>query len=429
MRIVSTYFLVICLPVLSAFASDKPLQTTDFIYEPQIRTVLFYPKSPEADPVSAPLQPPVVSLRQPIPLVLEFDELGDKIHYYRARIYHCNADWKLSNLNDMDILPAFNDFIFDQPKLSSNNARIHYTHQRIELPQVKLSGNYIAMVYREGNPKDIVVTRRFIVYDSRLSILPRVTFSTGIVERNTNQQIEFTIDYGNLNVGNPWTNLKVVIRQNYRWYNALTNLTPTVVREDKHQAEYRHFNLENNFSGVNEFRFFDIRSIRSIGQNVGRVKPAQDTTQIYLAANQSHGRESYTQVIDQNGQYLIDHYELSNGDIEADYVRVYFTLKAEPVREPVYIWGELSNWQATPQNQMIYDTGEEVYRGSLLLKQGYYNFRYVLKKPDGTLNESFFEGNHFETENAYEIIVYNRPPGARADMIIGYVLIPYNSRR
>ena len=410
----------------ASIAADKPLRTDDYIYEPQIKTVLFYPAGEDA--VAAPLQAPVLPLSQPVPLLLEFDELGDKTDYYRARIYHCNADWKQSNLSDMDVVDKFNDFILDQPRLSGSNARIHYTHYRLEVPRVKVSGNFLLMVYREGNVKDIIVTRRFVVYDSRAMIMPNITFPQGL-EKKTNQQIEFTVDYGTMNIGNPWASLKIVVRQNYNWHNAITNLQPTAVREDQHRAEYRHFNLENNFPGGNEFRFFDLRSVRFLGQNVAKVNPGGDTVQVLLATNAPRTGESYSQVIDQNGRFVIDNYELNNGETEADYADVHFTLKAEALQEPVYIWGGLTNWTATAANQMRYDALGQVYRANLLLKQGYYNFRYAVGLPNGKLDETRLEGNHFETENTYEIIVYNRPPGARADMVIGYIAIPHNKRR
>jgi hypothetical protein len=52
----------------------------------------------------------------------------------------------------------------------------------------------------------------------------------------------------------------------------------------------------------------------------------------------------------------------------------------------------------------------------------------VLEEPDGKLNIGYFEGNHFQTENNYEIIAYYRPPGARGDFIVGYALLRHNSR-
>jgi hypothetical protein len=36
------------------------------------------------------------------------------------------------------------------------------------------------------------------------------------------------------------------------------------------------------------------------------------------------------------------------------------------------------------------------------------------------------EGDHWETENAYSIFVYYRPPGARHDHLIGFTTVHSN---
>lgn len=73
---------------------------------------------------------------------------------------------------------------------------------------------------------------------------------------------------------------------------------------------------------------------------------------------------------------------------------------------------------------MEYDQENKIYFKELLLKQGFYNYQYLVKgdKP------YFFEGSHFETENKYEIFVYNRPVGSRVDRLIGYTSFDYNRR-
>ncbi|HHU35332.1 MAG TPA: DUF5103 domain-containing protein, partial [Bacteroidetes bacterium] len=69
---------------------------------------------------------------------------------------------------------------------------------------------------------------------------------------------------------------------------------------------------------------------------------------------------------------------------------------------------------------MEYDESREEYTKSLLLKQGWYNFQYVLVDAQGKTDELMFEGSHYETENDYLIIVYYRNPRERYDRIIGY---------
>ncbi len=98
-----------------AYFADKKMRTSDYVYEESIKTVLLYPKpAPEADVIAATLAPPVIPLAQTSPLLLEFDELGNTFKNYRARLFHCNADWSVSLLNDIDFLDQINDFLFNR---------------------------------------------------------------------------------------------------------------------------------------------------------------------------------------------------------------------------------------------------------------------------------------------------------------------------
>ncbi len=412
-----------------AYYVDKRFRTDNFVYENNVHTVLLYPRPGEGqDPVAAVLAPPVLPLDQSVPLLLEFDQFGSAFNNYRAKIYHCNADWSLSQLNDMDFLMTFNEFLLNQPNLSLNT-RVPYVHYTFEVPRVKVSGNYVVMVYREGNVKDILLTQRFMVYENRVNVMPRITPSSSVNQRNTHQQIEFAIGYPGLNLINPRESVHVALRQNYLWETAITGLKPTAVWEDRQLIEYQHFGLQNNFSGGNEFRFFDIRSIRFLGQNVRHINITADSNQVFLLPDKPRNREAYAQFIDFNGRYIVANYEMGTGAVEADYAHVYFTLVApQQSAGKVHVWGALTDWKVSDQTQMQYRADQQAYTGHLLLKQGYYNYQYVLEEPDGKLNIGHFEGNHFQTENHYEVIAYYRPPGARGDMIIGYALLRHNNR-
>jgi hypothetical protein len=413
------------------YYSDKKFRTTDYMYEENIKTILLYPKpQPGADAAAAILAPPVITLDQSLPLTLEFDQLGNNTQNFRARLFHCNADWAISLLNDMDFLEDFNDFLFNPPQLSFNT-KIQYVHYKFEVPRVKVPGNYVLMIYREGNVKDIVLTKRFMVVENRVSIASVINPSVGIQERNLNQQIEFAIRYPNYPITNPRQTVKVVVRKNYQWHTTITNLMPTSVKEDQATIEYHHFNLENNFAGGNEYRFFDMRSIRFLGMNMGKIDVSNDSTDVYLLPDKSRAKESYGQSNDLNGRFVIDNYETSVGATEADYVDVHFKLRApEPAPGNVHIWGEFMNWTPSQETLLNYDQASQSYNGTYLMKQGFYNYMYVLEAKAGEkINETYFEGSHYNTENHYEIIVYYRPLGSRADLVIGYELIRHNSRR
>jgi hypothetical protein len=410
---------------------DKTMRTSDYVYEEGIKTVLLYPQVAQgADPAAAMLQPPVLPLTQSVPLLLEFDEMGNTFKNYRAKLYHCNADWSVSLLTDIDFVDQINDFLFNQPQLSFNT-KVPYVHYTFEVPKVKLPGNYVLMVYREGNVKDIILTKRFLVYENRVQVAATVAPSTGVQERNQNQQINFQVLYREYPLTNPRETVKVSIRQNYKWNNAITSLLPLAVREDQATLEYNYFNLENNFAGGNEYRFFDMRSIRFLGMNMAKINPAPDSTTVLIVPDKSRAKEAYSQMVDINGQFAIDNYETGRGATEADYVNVEFTLQS-PERAPgnIHLWGAFMNWNPTSISQMRYDAASQSYKGQYLLKQGLYNYVYALEPAQGgKINETYFEGSHFETENFYEIIVYYRPLASRADLIIGYTMLKHNSRR
>jgi hypothetical protein len=67
---------------------------------------------------------------------------------------------------------------------------------------------------------------------------------------------------------------------------------------------------------------------------------------------------------------------------------------------------------------MYYNPSLEIYEGVLLLKQGFYNYKYVIKQGN-LLNKNGLSGTHALTENDYLVLVYYRAIGAQYDALIG----------
>jgi len=67
---------------------------------------------------------------------------------------------------------------------------------------------------------------------------------------------------------------------------------------------------------------------------------------------------------------------------------------------------------------MIYNPSLELYEGILLLKQGFYNYKYITVKDNKLLKNSLSD-THAMTENNYTILVYHRPIGQLYDALIG----------
>ena len=63
---------------------------------------------------------------------------------------------------------------------------------------------------------------------------------------------------------------------------------------------------------------------------------------------------------------------------------------------------------------MEYDVKHDIFYKDVLLKQGAYNYQYLVNG-----RTTAIEGNYYETPNEYVIHVYYRPNGARYDRLVG----------
>ncbi|MCG8311431.1 MAG: DUF5103 domain-containing protein [Cytophagales bacterium] len=406
------------LPSSDAYCSSgKKLEYVDKIYEKNIKTAILF----HADDIKAtPLHPASIHISQRIPLMLKFDELyTDEADYYRAKIVHCNIDWSPSNLSELQYLVEYNEFSVDQFDFSMAT-KVPYIHFTFEIPRVKLPGNYLLVVYREDDVNDLIITKRFIVFDQQVKIIGDLELSTGVVQRRFNQQIDFIIDYTQVPIPNPYLDIRVVLRQNHRWDNAIYGLMPTQIKEDISQLEYRYFNFENNFKAGNEFRFFDIRSAHFGGQNVERINMSDTQIDAYLYFDKSRGTEPYSFINDLNGGFVVENSEGNNDFTESDYVNVHFFLDLKgTINEDIFLGGKLTDWRFEAFNKMKYNRVSGLYMCNLMLKQGLYDFAYIV--PRHPENATLLEGNHFETKNEYEIIVYFKDQRLNTDIIIGYL--------
>jgi len=411
-------------------ALTQPLRYYDFIYEPRVRSVQCYAPGGGATDV---LAPPIVPLSQPQPVVLEFDvlEAGQQPPRLTARLVHCDLRWQPSQLTTMQYLDEINEFNFTNYR-ASVNTKVPYFHYALQLPRVKISGNYLLVVSdQRGAP---LLSRRVLVYESQVVAYLRPGIVAGGLEaRYAYQQLDFGISYAAADLVNPAQEVRVVLRQNYRWDNARYDLAPTFVRDAERRLDYQYFNYENAFPGLSEYRFFDTRSLQANGLNVGRLLRQNTPTGAELLPEATRNGQTYTACADANGQRVFENREFGNGAVNGDYAQVSFRLNApQPAPGPVYVFGALSDWQLRDELRLRYDSVGRAYVGQALLKQGYYNYSYAVAPARGAPNpvpdEIFFEGTHTETENQYDLLVYYRPPGSRADLLIAYQALDLNRR-
>jgi hypothetical protein len=396
--------------------NSKVLKLEDAIYEKEIKTVRLFRRG-------IPLAPAVTQLGQ-WDLLLEFDDLAENRDTYNASVIHCNFDWSVSNLQELDYVRDFNEFPLNNAQLSADT-HIPYVHYLFQLPAVKLPGNYVLIVYRGTDKEDLILSRRFMVFENQVSFVRDDNLVGSGRVADVNQQVNFTINHSDLTILNPMMDVHVNMRQNHRWDNFVTDLKPSFIREIEKELEYHYFDENQMFKGGNEFRFFDLRSLIAPGRNVNRVDRKSKPYEVYINRDKSRRGEVYAQYDEMNGNYLIENYDFRD-PAYTNYAWVNFELSSRPVEGEVYVQGAFTNWHLNRENRMAYDTAAQSYKARILMKQGWYDYQYYVKSQK--IPFYYFEGSYFQTENVYEIFVYYRPLKPRADLLIGYIKLGEDKR-
>lgn len=409
----------IVLAVLFYFAFPASAQETVFVdrvYHPAIRSVEFYNAAKEQSL-------PLIALNSSEELSLHFDDLRQGGRSCAYTIEHCDMNWKSSGLSPIDYLDGFTEDRINDYTISLNTLQ-GYMHYSLSLPnqviRPKIDGNYVLKVYEEGYPDKIILTRRFYVLSPSVIIRTEVGASPQISNRKTSQKINITIEHPQLSIQNPYTDVKLVVRQNGR-----PDAEQTVDRPNQIRAGVLVYNdlRSLEFSGSNEFRKFDFRTLRLQSERVEQIyKDSVNTVQ--LLPDQPYTASNYSYSFDENGDFFIRNQDGHEPATDADYAYITFTLEAERPEGTgdVYVVGKFNDYRLGAENKLIYDAGRSQFYGSFYLKQGLYDYQYVwlaATNPQKS-NHTLFEGSFFETKNKYQAFLYYRRPGSRWDQLVGF---------
>ena len=359
-------------------------------------------------------QIPMIRLNESFTLL--FDDLLAQDNDYYYRIKYFNHDWTPSDLFQNQYLAGFDNQRIDN-FYSSFGTLQRYNHYALTLPneatQFKVSGNYMIEIYNRYD--ELMFSRKFLIYEDKAQVQLGI-YPTQKVERIlTHQNLQFTVN-PLFTVRNPQNDLKVILLQNDQWNSS--TLAPAPQYNSGNSLVYR-YEEATQFEGGNEYLNFDTKDLRSVTPNISYVNKGE-RYEHYLYTDAPRKDLPYTYYPDINGNFLIQTLQGSDPHIESDYTEVYFSLakQYELKEEEIYIYGKFNNYALTQENKMIYNPSLEVYEGILLLKQGFYNYKY-LEVVDGKPIKNSISGNYSQTENLYTVLVYHRGIGGLYDALIG----------
>jgi len=352
---------------------------------------------------------------------LQFDDLfGNEANYY-YEIIHCNYNWNPTEIPKNEYLEGFDNQRIQDYTNSFNTLQI-YSHYKLAIPnqftqQLKISGNYMLKILDEN--REVVFSRKFILYEDLVTVPIQVKRARTVSNIESKQNLDFTIRSNTITFQNPLRNVKVLLLQNGQLNSPIKNIIPQYTIGNDLIYKY---DSETQFWAGNEFLFFENKEIRAASNNVARIdsNTAIYGSHLYTSAARTNFPYVFTQ--DVNGDFVVKNINAANSEIEADYAWVYFSLSAPTFRlnKNIYVTGMFNNYNNTPAYKMDYNPQKGIYEKAILIKQGFTNFQYVVSDDKGVIDsENAIDGNFYQTENDYTILVYYRESIDRYDRIVG----------
>ena len=357
-------------------------------------------------------QLPVITLGEREHLNLSFDAMTHEYERFEYRIVHCDRHWNETEGQLMsDVLEYTQESIPIEDYEYSFNTTQLYTHYSFNFPNPDIapraSGNFRIDIARDGDyENDKVAEICFMVAEKAVPVGSLMTTNTEVDWNRTHQQLNMTVDYGSLTpaVRNPKEEIHAVVLQNQRWDNAAYDVPADYLNGTKFIWEHAHGLI---FPAGNEYRRFEMTSTHYPGLGLESLKYFEPY--YHATVEEARPRRNYIYEEDRNGEWVVRTVDDTDSDIESEYAYVHFVLSTgSELSEPVYVQGQ---WTGGLQ-PMKWNAKTGAYEAVLYLKQGYYSYQFVCKNTP-------IEGDFYQTENKYSVLVYYNSPQLRYERLVG----------
>ena len=403
---------------MSLFAQEYPDKNLDGA----IHTILIHP-------LDRPKDIPVIGLYDVTPLEISFDDFNASYQDYYYTIELVGENWEPVAVSSFDYTQGFS-----QNKINmftpSSIAIQRYYHYQFTLPNENCkptkAGNYIVKVFKGGDKTNLVFTRRFYVVENLINVFATVQEPFDGAISRTHQKVQLSLDVKKLPFFQA-NQISVYVFQNHRYNDGIHVKEPSFIR-----GSTIEYNSERDliFPSGKEFRWLDLQSLRLRSDRILGFENTNNGTKVLMKPDLPRNTIPYFSFNDLNGAMLITNTESLESDYQNDYAQVQFTYVPKDgipyIGERLYLTGDMTNQILDKSAEMNFNAAKGVYEKTMLLKQGYYSYQYVLrdnKEPNTSFDFSITEGDHWETENNYTILVYYTPPGARYPSLAGFSTI------
>ena len=353
-------------------------------------------------------------------ITIEFDIASDYQPFLNIVFKFCDKNWK--PYDNIFLVNQGHNFernlYFEKLPNDVTGARYHFKEnfpsQDVWFP---FSGKWIYFITDSQDESIVYASGKFIVVYPGLKLDARIKRARLEGKPASQATRTFTLETSFVLPDSLFsTNVdEVEIIENQKIYD------PVIIDRDPYN-EYRYYDWDgaNRFTFVakdifpgNEYRQVDLRDHNIF--NTKEVNAQRDVVE----TSQSNSR--YYR--DLNGGSVLTNYN----NRYADYLDVTFKLRMPSnFKKKIFLVGAFNEWDIWYDYEMENNGG--LFETKAELKRGIYDYQYVtaevINNEITNLNWIELEGNNWETDNEYHILLYyNEPERGNYDRLLGYVKI------
>lgn len=360
---------------------------------------------------------------------ISFDELSHDARRYTYTVTHCEPDWSDSDgLIASDYVSGFQRGLTIDDYNTSLNTNQLYTHYRLSIPnadcRILMSGNYRVDIIDEEND-EIVASARFMVYESVVGVSKEVKDNTDIDFQRSHQQIDLKIQYpASINCISPREQFRVAVMQNSRLDNMVW--CPPAPQLTSNSLLWTH-SPKMIFSAGNEYHAFEILDVDLNSMGVESIDWDGENYHVHLYHD--YPRRAYVYNEDANGAFLLRNSDNYESETTSEYVKTHFYFDSPQLPGKLYLNGNWANSTDRDAYLMTYDEEKQCYSAVITMKYGYYSYQYLLYRDEENSDVSdrkqpvsrtfLTEGDFFQTENEYLVLVYYKASADRTWRLVG----------
>lgn len=360
-------------------------------------------------------QLPILALGANDRITLEFDVMGSRGRPLSIYFYHANREWQ-RDLSPVEYLTSFQrDELLDfSLSRATDTPYVHYTYQfPNESIGFSLSGNYILRVTEQGFEDEVLFEQPFFITEQ--STPQELAFTSAIIGSGYPATLPILRFIPPSDLGGNAFDYSVCFVRNGRYELARCSTNPMLAAQPALQ-----FELEPEFAFMPEPAeyFLDLRYVRP-GAHVEQADLSTSPPSVTLKPD--YANFPGTPLADLlNGQTVVSAVvdNVADPDFSGEYVEAGFSLVPPdemPFSGDVVVVGSFSDWQVDPRNELTWVPERGRYEGSVLLKQGLYEYRYASSDPRYQRALSMAPPR---VENLYSTFVYYRDMLLNTDRLI-----------